>query len=124
MGREDRQAAVDALRFVAPRPASVEASLPNCKLQTLERFICSRSRRDDLSGAQVPAAYHQFVRTGLDAAGRRDPAVTTRLDLVTLVQVTMRLLETAHASRSEARGARHTKKGHGTSVGWRAVAPI
>ncbi len=70
-----------------------KAWLPNCKLQTLERFICRRSRRDDLPGAQVPAAYHQFVRTGqTDQVGAilRHNA----LDLLTLVQITLELLAT------------------------------
>jgi uncharacterized protein YprB with RNaseH-like and TPR domain len=68
-----------------------KALLPNCRLQTLERFICRRSRRDDLPGAQVPAAYHQFVRTG---AARQVGAILhhNALDLLTLVQVTLALL--------------------------------
>ena len=66
--------------------------LPNCKLQTLERFVCNRSRHDDLSGAQVPAAYHEFVRTGV---ARQVGAIVhhNALDLVTLVQIALRLLE-------------------------------
>jgi uncharacterized protein YprB with RNaseH-like and TPR domain len=66
--------------------------LPNCKLQTLERFVCNRSRRDDLSGAQVPAAYHEFVRTGV---AQQVGAIVhhNALDLVTLVQIALRLLE-------------------------------
>jgi uncharacterized protein YprB with RNaseH-like and TPR domain len=66
--------------------------LPNCKLQTLERWVCNRSRRDDLAGAQVPAAYHEFVRTG---EMRHIPAVLRHnaLDLLTLVQITLKLLE-------------------------------
>jgi uncharacterized protein YprB with RNaseH-like and TPR domain len=68
-----------------------KALLPNCKLQTLERFICRRSRRDDLPGAQVPAAYHQFVRTG---EAHQVGAILhhNALDLLTLVQVTLELL--------------------------------
>ncbi len=38
--------------------------LPNCKLQTLEYYICGRSRDDDIPGAEIPAAYKAFVRTG------------------------------------------------------------
>lgn len=66
--------------------------LPNCKLQTLERAICNRSRRDDLSGAQVPVAYHEFVRTGNT---RHVGAILhhNALDLLTLVQVTLKLLQ-------------------------------
>ena len=38
--------------------------LPDCRLQTLERYLCRRVRHNDLPGALVPAAYHYFVRTG------------------------------------------------------------
>jgi uncharacterized protein YprB with RNaseH-like and TPR domain len=65
--------------------------LPNCKLQTLERYLCYRSRRDDLSGAQVPLAYHDFVRGG----DTRQMAAILRhnaLDLMTLVELALKLL--------------------------------
>ena len=39
-------------------------TLPNCKLQTLERCVCGRTREDDIPGSEIPAAYHDFVRTG------------------------------------------------------------
>jgi uncharacterized protein YprB with RNaseH-like and TPR domain len=72
--------------------------LPNCKLQTLERFVCNRSRHDDLSGAEVPAAYHEFVRTGV---ARQVGAIVhhNALDLVTLVQIALRLLEPGRSQR-------------------------
>jgi hypothetical protein len=50
-------------------------------------MLCNRHRRDDLGGALVPAAYHEFVRSG-DAR----PVGAILHDLVTLVQVTLRLL--------------------------------
>jgi uncharacterized protein YprB with RNaseH-like and TPR domain len=64
--------------------------LPNCKLQTLEGFVCNRWRRDDLPGAQVPAAYHEFVRSGQPGAVG---AILhhNALDLLTLAQITVRL---------------------------------
>jgi uncharacterized protein YprB with RNaseH-like and TPR domain len=37
---------------------------PNHKLQTLEQIVCGRTREDDIPGAMIPAAYHEFVRTG------------------------------------------------------------
>jgi uncharacterized protein YprB with RNaseH-like and TPR domain len=68
--------------------------LPDCRLQTLERYVCRRFRRDDLPGAQVPAAYHEFVRSGqthsLGAILRHNA-----LDLVTLAQLACRLLDNA-----------------------------
>ncbi len=65
--------------------------LPNCKLQTLERYACRRWRRDDLSGALVPAAYHQFVRDG-DPRAIGAILEHNALDLATLVEVTLRLI--------------------------------
>ena len=38
--------------------------LPNCRLQTLEQHICGRCRENDIPGAEIPEAYHEFVRTG------------------------------------------------------------
>lgn len=65
--------------------------LPNCKLQTLERYVCRRHRRGDLGGAEVPAAYHAFVRSG---DGRQIGAILhhNALDLATLVELAARLL--------------------------------
>jgi uncharacterized protein YprB with RNaseH-like and TPR domain len=64
--------------------------LPDCRLQTLERYVCQRSRVGDLSGARVPIAYQQFVRCGVS-----DPVESilhhNALDLATLVQLTVRL---------------------------------
>jgi len=62
--------------------------LPNCRLQTLERYICGRHRGDDIPGSEIPAAYHDFVRTGqcpaMHAILRHNA-----LDLVTLLQLAL-----------------------------------
>lgn len=65
-------------------------SVPDCKLQTLERRICGRTRGDDLPSAQIPAAYQQFVRTG---ASREVDAILRHnaIDLVTMLDLLMRL---------------------------------
>jgi len=64
--------------------------LPNCRLQTLERFVCGRARHNDLDGALVPAAYHHFVRTG---EKREIGAILKHnaLDLMTLVELALKL---------------------------------
>jgi uncharacterized protein YprB with RNaseH-like and TPR domain len=64
--------------------------LPDCRLQTLERYVCGRWRADDIPGHRIPAAYHQFVRTGVE---REMDAVMLHnaLDLVTLLDLAMRL---------------------------------
>lgn len=37
---------------------------PDCKLQTLEYYICQRRRIDDVPSSLVPEIYHDFVRNG------------------------------------------------------------
>jgi uncharacterized protein YprB with RNaseH-like and TPR domain len=75
--------------------------LPNCRLQTVERFICGRRRAGDIPGGDIPAAYHEFVR----ASQADDPARQTRslrrlqtilhhnaLDLLTMADLSTRIL--------------------------------
>jgi uncharacterized protein YprB with RNaseH-like and TPR domain len=66
--------------------------LVNCKLQTLERAICGRGRVEDIPGAEIPEAYHNFVRTN-NAAEMRDILHHNALDLVTMVEVVLFMLE-------------------------------
>ena len=66
--------------------------LPNCKLQTLERHICLRARTGDIPGAEIPDAYHRFVRTG-NAVQIRDILHHNALDLVTMAEVLLFILE-------------------------------
>ena len=65
--------------------------LPDCKLQTLERYVCKRYRGDDIPGSEIAQAYHRFVRTG-DA---RDIALIVKhnlWDLVTMVHLMTKIL--------------------------------
>jgi len=83
-----------------------KAQLPDCKLQTLERFVCRRHRREDIGGAQIPLAYHEFVRGG--AAGpMRSVLQHNALDLVTLVEVVLSLArgESAEAGKKQKKAA-------------------
>ncbi len=64
--------------------------LPNCKLQTLERYVCRRLRRDDVSGSRIPQEYHQFVRTG-DARQMCSILQHNALDLLTLAELALRV---------------------------------
>jgi uncharacterized protein YprB with RNaseH-like and TPR domain len=91
-GLNDRPAPrhLDVLHIARRRWRDV---LPNCKLQTLERYICARRRSADLPSAQVPQEYHHFVRTG-DARRMADILLHNALDLVTLFELTLRLLKT------------------------------
>lgn len=84
-------------------------ALPNCRLQTLERYLCGRFRRGDIPGSEIPAAYHRWVRTE-DAIELRSILHHNALDLVTLLQLTVRMLapsspQEAEASENERRSA-------------------
>ena len=57
--------------------------LPDCKLQTLEQYICKRIRYGDIPGDRIADAYHAYVRTG----NARQVATILKhnmLDLITL----------------------------------------
>lgn len=63
--------------------------LPNCKLQTLETFVCRRPRHSDIPGSQIPEAYHAYVRTA-DASQIVEVLEHNRLDLITLADLMTR----------------------------------
>jgi len=65
--------------------------LPNCKLQTLEKHFCGRTRYGDIPGEEIPDAYHDFVKTG-DAVRVKDIVHHNALDLVTMVEVIVHIL--------------------------------
>lgn len=109
--RPDRPAAGGAAAVVCPpqarhdpRPELVHCDLlhharrrwgkqlPDCRLQTLERVVCRRRRDDDIPGHAIPAAYHDFVRTG-DAWLMRGVLHHNALDLITLLQLTTLVVE-------------------------------
>jgi uncharacterized protein YprB with RNaseH-like and TPR domain len=64
--------------------------LPNYKLQTLERHICGRTRFGDISGAEIPDAYHEYVRSA-NAVEIVEILKHNMLDLVTLADLMVRL---------------------------------
>ncbi len=58
----------------------------NCKLQTLESQVCGRVRHGDIPGAQIPDAYHRYVRTE-NAWQIVEVLKHNMLDLVTLADI-------------------------------------
>jgi uncharacterized protein YprB with RNaseH-like and TPR domain len=65
-------------------------ALPDCRLQTLERFVCRRLRPDDIPGHRIPSVYAEYVRTGFE----RDMDTVlfhNAIDLVTLFDLSLRL---------------------------------
>lgn len=65
-------------------------TMPNCKLQTLETFLCRRSRQGDIPGSAIPEAYHAFVRDG-NARQLGTILEHNVLDLVTLAELCTKL---------------------------------
>jgi uncharacterized protein YprB with RNaseH-like and TPR domain len=88
--RGQRMPAPTHLDLLHPARRRWRHELPDCKLQTLEQRICGRSRTDDIPGSQIPAAYHEYVRTGFE---REMDAILLHnaIDLVTLLDLAMRL---------------------------------
>lgn len=66
-----------------------KGALPNCKLQTIEKHVCGRSRHGDIPGSDIPDAYHTYVRTN-DAWQMVDALTHNTLDLVTLADMMTR----------------------------------
>lgn len=58
----------------------------DCRLQTLERRLLGRERWADIEGAEIPQAYHDFVRDH-DAGRMKLVLEHNRLDLITMLQV-------------------------------------
>ena len=65
--------------------------LPNCRLQTLEQYLCGRRRAGDIAGSDIPDAYHQFVRTA-DARRLKDILHHNLLDLLTMADLLSAIL--------------------------------
>jgi uncharacterized protein YprB with RNaseH-like and TPR domain len=59
---------------------------PNHKLQTLERYVLGRKRIGDIPGADIPGAYHDFVRTG-DAGQMQLVLHHNKLDLLSMLEL-------------------------------------
>jgi uncharacterized protein YprB with RNaseH-like and TPR domain len=78
---------VDLLRHA--RAAWAE-QLPDCRLTTLEAYVCHRRRSGDIPGDRVPALYHDFVRQG--GAERLLPVFHHNLlDVLTMEELLRRL---------------------------------
>jgi len=66
-------------------------TLPDCRLQTLERILCRRHRVGDIAGADIGRAYHDFVRTG-DARELALIVQHNRQDLLTVAELMARIV--------------------------------
>lgn len=71
--------------------AAWRGKIPNCRLTTLEAYICRRRRSGDVPGEEVPGIYHGFVRDG--GADRMVPVFHHNLlDVITMDELLRRLI--------------------------------
>lgn len=83
-------------------------TFPNCKLQTLELYVCRRRRSGDIPSSEIPGVYHDFVRTG-------DPYLLVRvfhhnmLDLITMSELLVELMA-LEGLVTKGRGARGRRR--------------
>jgi hypothetical protein len=83
---------VEVVDLLWPARRQWRGVLPDCRLQTLERYLCRRLRAGDIPGALIPERYHEFVRT--QEAGLIAPVMRhNRLDLLTMAELSALLLE-------------------------------
>jgi uncharacterized protein YprB with RNaseH-like and TPR domain len=75
--------------------------LESCKLTHLEEHILGIRRRGDIPGADIPALYFEYLRTG-NARGLQPVFFHNALDIVTLAALTLEAAQVTHPSRFEA----------------------
>ena len=95
--RLDCQADFAHLDLLHPSRRRWRAHLPNCRLQTLERYLCGRWRSGDIPGEDIPQRYHDYVR-GRDARLIAPIFHHNRLDLIAMTEL---LLALAHGRQPE-----------------------
>ena len=64
--------------------------LPNCKLQTLEKYLFNRTRVDDLPGSKIPKAYTDFLENSEHPKGIKEMAGAIHhnaLDVLTMIEL-------------------------------------
>lgn len=67
-------------------------TLPNCRLQTIEKHLFNIKRHDDVPSSQVPAFYKTYLKTG--NIGPLIPIIEhNKLDVMTLAKILSRLYE-------------------------------
>jgi len=71
--------------------AAWKGKVPNCRLTTLEAYICQRRRSGDVPGDEVPGLYHAYVRDG--GGDRLIPVFHHNLlDVITMDELLRRLI--------------------------------
>lgn len=88
----------DHLDLLHPSRRRWRSELPNCKLQTLERYLCGRWRSGDIPGEEIPQRYHDFVREQ-DARLVAPIFHHNRLDLITMTELLIALVDAGDRAR-------------------------
>ncbi len=71
--------------------AAWRGRVPNCRLTTLEAYVCRRRRSGDVPGEEIPALYHDYVKEGL--VHRLIPVFHHNLlDVITMDELLRRLI--------------------------------
>ncbi len=60
--------------------------LPDCRLQTVEKCILERNRKGDIPGRDIPAAYHNYIRTG-NASKIKDILEHNVIDIISMIEI-------------------------------------
>jgi len=68
-----------------------KGTMPNFRLQTLEQRLCGRFRIADIPSSEIPDAYASFVHSN-EPGPMRSILHHNALDLITMVQITARLI--------------------------------
>ncbi len=97
----DRLVHFDALH---PARRLWKLRLESCKLTDLEVAILGISREGDVPGAEIPAIYFDYLRTG-DARGLQPVFYHNALDIVTLAAITVELARALGDGGAEALGS-------------------
>jgi len=90
--RVECEPSFDHLDLLHPSRRRWRAELPNCRLQTLERYLSGRWRSGDIPSDQIPQRYHDFVREQ-DARIIAPIFHHNRLDLIAMLELFIALVE-------------------------------
>ncbi len=75
-----------------------QSQMPNCKLQTFEKYILNRKRTGDISGSDIPQVYREFVQTG-NAADIKRVLHHNILDIATMIDMIQTISDSGHITK-------------------------
>jgi len=92
VGRVNFSPPVEHIDLLGPARKAFQGVLPNSKLATIERHLRGMAREGDIPGRHIPAAYHNFVRSG-DARRMKRIIYHNRMDLLAMAILVNHLAE-------------------------------